>query len=112
MGQQPDLFDCEPPVTMQCSPVSLDPHIDQTDFHVQSPSSCAHYLHTTHATMHPDRDVSSRILFRPANSIYTDYHLLNAPPQHQLELKVSSLCSQIPRPGGKSKMAHYTLPAH
>ena len=28
MEQQPDLFDCEPPVTMQCSPISLDPHID------------------------------------------------------------------------------------
>ena len=28
MEQQPDLFDCEPPVTMQCSLISLDPHID------------------------------------------------------------------------------------
>ena len=57
MEQQPDLFDCEPQVTMQCSPISLDPHIDQTDLHVQSPLSCAHYSHTAHATMHPDRDV-------------------------------------------------------
>ena len=53
MKQQPDLFDCEPPVTMQCSPVSLDPHIDQTDLHVQSPTPCAQYSHTHHATMHP-----------------------------------------------------------
>ena len=63
MEQQPDLFDCEPPVTMQCSPISLDPHIDQTDLHVQSPLSCAHYSHTAHATMHPDRDVPSCGLF-------------------------------------------------
>ena len=103
MEQQPDLFDCEPPVTMQCSPISLDPHIDQIDLHVQSPLSCAHYSHTAHATMHPDRDVPSRGLFRPANSRYTDHHLLNAPPQHQLELKVSSICSQTPRPGRKVK---------
>ena len=100
MEQQPNLFDCEPPVTMQCSPISLDPHIDQTDLHVQSPPS---YAHTANATMHPDRNVPSRILFQPANSRYTDHHVLNAPPQHQLELKVSSICSQTPRPGWKVK---------
>ena len=103
MEHQPDLFDCEPPVTMQCSPVSLDPHIDQTDLHVQSPLSCAHYSHTAHAIMHPDRDVPSRGLFRPANSRYTDHHVLNAPLQHQLEFKVSSIPSQTPRPGRKVK---------
>ena len=103
MEQQPDLFDCEPPVTMQCSPISLDPHIDQTDLHVQSPLSCAHYSHTAHATMHPDRDVPSCGLFRPANSRYTDHHVLNAPLQHQLELKECYIQSQTPRPGKKVK---------
>ena len=103
MEQQPDLFDCDPPVTMQCSPISLDPHIDQTDLHVQSPLSCAHYSHTAHATMHPDRDVPSRGLFRPANSRYTDHHVLNAPLQHQLELKECYIHSQTPRPGRKVK---------
>ena len=103
MEQQPDLFDCEPPVTMQCSPISLDPHIDQTDLHVQSPLSCAHYSPTAHATMHPDRDVPSRGLFRPANSRYTDHHVLNAPLQHQLELKECYIHSQTPRPGRKVK---------
>ena len=103
MEQQPDLFDCEPPVTMQCSPISLDPHIDQTDLHVQSPLSCAHYTHTAHATMHPDRDVPSHGLFRPANSRYTDHHVLNAPLQHQLELKECYIHSQTPRPGRKVK---------
>ena len=63
MVQQPKVIDCEPPVINQSSPVSLDTHIDQTNLHVQSPSSCAHYSHTAHATMHPDRDVPSRILF-------------------------------------------------
>ena len=103
MEQQPDLFDCEPPVTMQCSPISLDPHIDQTDLHVQSPLSCAHYSHTAHATMHPDRDVPSCGLFRPANSRYTDHHVLNAPLQHQLEFKECYIQSQTPRPGRKVK---------
>ena len=46
MEQQLELGDCEPPVTMQCSPVSLDPHINQTDLHVQSPAPCARYSHT------------------------------------------------------------------
>ena len=65
MEQQPKVIDCEPPVINQSSLVSLDTHIDQTNLHVQSPSSCTHYSHTAHATMHPDRDVPSRILFRP-----------------------------------------------
>ena len=103
MEQQPDLFDCEPPVTMQCSPISLDPHIDQTDLHVQSHLSCAHYSHTAHATMHSDRDVPSRGLFRPANSRYTDHHVLNAPLQYQLELKECYIHSQTPRPSRKVK---------
>ena len=94
----PDLVDCGTPVINQSSPILLDTHL-----HVPSPIPCAHYSHTAHATMHPDRDVPSRILFRPANSRYTDHHLLNAPPQHQLELKVSSICSQTPRPGRKVK---------
>ena len=94
----PDLVDCGTPVINQSSPILLDTHL-----HVPSPIPCAHYSHTAHATMHPDKDVPSRILFRPANSRYTDHHLLNAPPQHQLELKVSSICSQTPRPGRKVK---------
>ena len=94
----PDLVDCGTPVINQSSPILLDTHL-----HVPSPIPCAHYSHTAHATMHPDRDVPSRILFRPANSRYTDHHLLNTPPQHQLELKVSSICSQTPRPGRKVK---------
>ena len=94
----PDLVDCGTPVINQSSPILLDTHL-----HVPSPIPCAHYSDTAHATMHPDRDVPSRILFRPANSRYTDHHLLNAPPQHQLELKVSSICSQTPRPGRKVK---------
>ena len=122
MEQQPDLFDCEPPVTIQCSPVSLDPHIDQTDLYVPSPTPCAHYSHTahTHTTMHLDRNVPSRRLLHPNKSVpsqrpfcltngrSTDHHVLNAPPQHPLELKVSSVCSQTPRPGRKVKDGTFT----
>ena len=106
MEQQHDLFDCEPPVTIQCSPVSLDTHIDQTDLHVQSPAPCAQYSHTHHATIHHASIVPSPIQL--ANSRSTDHHVLNAPPQHPLELKVSSVCSQTPRPDRirKSKMVH------
>ena len=103
MVQQPKVIDCEPPVINQSSPVSLDTHIDQTNLHVQSPSSCAHYSHTAHATMHPDRDVPSRILFRPANSRYTDHRVLNALPQHHLELKENYTHSQTLRPDRKVK---------
>ena len=89
MKELPEQIDCGTLVINQSSPVSIDPHIDQIDLHVQSPPSCAHYSYTAHATMHPDRDVPSRRLFRPANSRSTDHHVLNAPPQHQLELKVN-----------------------
>ena len=99
----PDLVSCGTPVINQSLPILLDTHIHQTDLHVLSPTPCAHYSHTAHVTMHPDRDVPSRILFRPANSRYTDHYVLNAPKQHQLELKVISICSQTPRPGRKVK---------
>ena len=69
MEQQPDLFNCEPPVTIQCSPVSLDPHIDQTDIYVPSPTPCAHYSPTAHTTMHLDRNVPSRRLLHPAYQV-------------------------------------------
>ena len=103
MKELPEQIDCGTPVINQSSPVSLDPHIDQIDLHVQSPPSCAHHSHTAHATMHPDRDAPSRRLFRPANSRSTDHHVLNAPPQHQLELKVNYICRQTTRPGRKVK---------
>ena len=89
--QQPDLFDIKPPVTIQCSLVSLDPHIDQINLHVQSPTSCAQYSHTHHATIHHASIVPS--LIQLANSRSTDHHVLNTPPQHPLKLKVS----QTPR---------------
>ena len=60
MKELPEQIDCGTPAINQSSPVSQDPHIDQIDLHVQSPPSCAHYSHTAHATMHPDRDVPSR----------------------------------------------------
>ena len=93
--EQPDLFDCEPPVTIQCSPVSLDPHIDQTDLSVKS--------HTHHAIMHPASILPSPIQL--ANSRSTDNHILTAPPQEQLELKESYIHSQTPRPDRKVKDA-------
>ena len=82
MEQQPELFDCEPPVIIQCSPISLDPHIDQTDLHVPSHTPCAHYSHTTHATMHHASIVLPA--FQLANGRSTDHHILHAPPQDQL----------------------------
>ena len=116
MEQQPDLFDCEPPVTyIQCSPVSLDPHIDQTDLYVPSPAPCAQYSHTAHTTMHLDRNVPSRRLLHPdkyvpsqrpfclTNGRSADHHILYAPPQDQLELKECYIHSQTPRPGRKVK---------
>ena len=115
MEQQPDLFDCEPPVTIQCSPVSLHPHIDQTDLYVPSPTPCAHYSHTAHTTMHLDRNVPSRRLLHPdkyvpsqrpfclTNGRSADHHILHAPPQDQLELKECYIHSQTPRPGRKVK---------
>ena len=115
MEQQPDLFDCEPPVTIQCSPVSLDPHSDQTDLYVPSPTPCAQYSHTAHTTMHLDRNVPSRRLLHPdkyvssqrpfclTNGRSADHHILHAPPQDQLELKECYIHSQTPRPGRKVK---------
>ena len=100
MEQQPDLFDCEPPVTMQCSPVSLDPHIDQTDLHVQSPTPCAQYSHTHHATMHPASVMASvsQLAYRRS----ADRHTSTVPPQDQLELKASYIHSQTPRPAQRT----------
>ena len=115
MEQQPDLFDCEPPVTMQCSPVSLDPHSDQTDLYVPSPTPCAHYSHPAHTTMHldinvpshrllhPDKYVSSQRPFCLTNGRSADHHILHAPPQDQLELKECYIHSQTLRPGRKVK---------
>ena len=102
MEQQPDLFDCEPPVTMQCSPVSLDPHIDQTDLHVQSPAPCAQYSHSHHATIHHAIIVPSPIQLTNT-SRSTDHHILNAPLQDHLELKENYTHSQTPTPGRKVK---------
>ena len=78
--QQLELVDCEPPVTMQCSPVSLDTHIDQTDLHVQSLAPCAQYSHTHHATIHHASIVPSPIQLANT-SRSTDHHILNAPLQ-------------------------------
>ena len=115
MEQQPDLFDCEPPVTIQCSPVSLDPHSEQTDLYVPSPTPCAHYSHTAHTTMHLDRNIPSHRLLHPnkyvssqrpfclTNGRSADHHILHAPPQDQLELKECYIHSQTPRPGRKVK---------
>ena len=49
----PNLVDCGIPVINQSSPISLDPPIAQTDLQVQTPTPCAQYSHTRHATMHP-----------------------------------------------------------
>ena len=102
MEQQLELVDCEPPVTMQCSPVSLDTHIDQTDLHVQSPAPCAQYSHTHHATIHHASIVPSPIQLANT-SRSTDHHILNAPLQDHLELKENYTHSQTPRPGRKVK---------
>ena len=102
MEQQLELVDCEPPVTMQCSPVSLDTHIDQTDLHVQSPAPCAQYSHTHHATIHHASIVPSPIQLANTGRS-TDHHILNAPLQDHLELKENYTHSQTPRPGRKVK---------
>ena len=102
MEQQLELVDCEPPATMQCSPVSLDTHIDQTDLHVQSPAPCAHYSHTHHATIHHASIVPSPIQLANTSKS-TDHHILNAPLQDHLELKENYAHSQTPRPGRKVK---------
>ena len=112
--QQPEPIDCKLPVINQSSPVSLDPHIDQTDLYVPSPTPCAHYSHTD-TTMHLDRNVPSRRLLHPdkyvpsqrpfclTNGRSADHHILHAPPQDQLELKEGYIHSQTPRPGRKVK---------
>ena len=91
--EQPDLFDCEPSVTIQCSPLSLDPHIDQTGLSVKS--------HSYHARMHPAIIVPSPIQL--ANGRSTDPRILTAPPQDQLELKENYIQIQTPRPNRKVK---------
>ena len=101
MEQQLELVHCEPPVTMQCSPVS-DTHIDQTDLHVQSPAPCAQYSHTHHATIHHASIVPSPIQLANT-SRSTDHHILNAPLQDHLELKENYTHSQTPRPGRNVK---------
>ena len=55
MEHQPDLFDCEPPVTMQCSPVSLDPHM------------CNHPrpVHSTHTHIMPQCTLQALCLLYP-----------------------------------------------
>ena len=109
MEQQLQLVDCEPPVTMQCSAVSLDPHIDQTDLHVQSPAPCARYSHTYHATIHHASIVPSPIQLANT-SRSTDHHILNAPLQDHLELKENYTHSQTPRPGRKVKDGTSDIP--
>ena len=99
----PDLVDCGTPVINQSPPILLDTHIHQTDLHVPSPTPCAHYSHTAHVTMHPDRNVPSRRLFQLANSRCTNLYLLTVPPQHQLEFKETYIHSRTPRPGRKVK---------
>ena len=97
----PNLVDCGIPVINQSSPISLDPPIEQTDLHVQSPTPCAQYSHTHHATMHPTSVMPS--VSQQANGRSADHHILTVPPQDQLELKESYIRSQTPRPGRKVK---------
>ena len=97
----PNLVDCGIPVINQSSPISLDPPIDQTDLHVQSPTLCAQYSHTHHATMHPASVMPS--VAQLSNGRSADHHILTVPPQDQLELKDSYIPSQTPRPGRKVK---------
>ena len=89
---------------------SLDPPIAQTDLHVQTPTHCAQYSHTRHATMHPASVMPS--VAKLSNGRSADHRILTVPPQDQLELKESYIPSQTPRPGRKSKMALYISPAH
>ena len=89
----PNLVDCGIPVINQSSPISLDPPIDQTDLHVQSPTLCAQYSHTHHATMHPASVMPS--VAQLSNGRSADHHILTVPPQDQLELKDSYIHSYI-----------------
>ena len=97
----PNLVDCGIPVINQSSPISLDPPIAQTDLHVQTPTHCAQYSHTRHATMHPASVMPS--VAQLSNGRSADHHILTVPPQDQLELKESYIPSQTPRPGRKVK---------
>ena len=89
----------------------IHPDNDDTVILVQSPTPCTQYshTHTHHATMHLVRIVLSRRPFLLANNISTDHHILNIPPQDYRELKMNYMCSQTPRPSGKS---HYISPAY
>ena len=106
----PNLVDCGIPVINQSSPISLDPPIDQTGLHVQSPTACAQYSHTHHATMHPASVMPS--VSKLENGRPADHHILTVPPQDQLELKESYIHSQLQDLAGKSKMAHCISAAH
>ena len=97
----PNLVDCGIPVINQSSPISLDPPIAQTDLHVQTPTPCAQYSHTRHATMHRASVMPS--VAQLSNGRSADHHILTVPPQDQLELKESCIPSQTPRPGRKVK---------
>ena len=97
----PNLVDCGIPVINQSSLISLDPPIAQTDLHVQTPTHCAQYSHTCHATMHPASVMPS--VAQLSNGRSADHHILTVPPQDQLDLKESYIPSQTPRPGRKVK---------
>ena len=97
----PNLVDCGIPVINQSSPISLDPPIAQTDLHVQTPTPCAQYSHTRHATIHPASVMPSAAQL--SNGRSADHHILTVPSQDQLELKGSYIPSQTPRPGRKVK---------
>ena len=68
----PNLVDFRIPVINQSSPISLDPPIDQTDLHVQTPKLCAKYSHTRHATMHPASVMPSVAQLSNGRSSYID----------------------------------------
>ena len=107
MEQQLQLVDCGTPVINQSSPVSPDPHNDQADLQVQSPTPCAH-CSLRPQTIHPARDVIVSTPIQLANtSRSTDHHILNAPLHDYLELKENYTHSHTPRPGQKVK--HGTL---
>ena len=99
MEQQLELVDCGTPVINQSSPVSPDPHNDQADLQVQSPTPCA-YCSLRPQIIHPTRDVIVSTPIQLANtSRSTDHHILNAPLQDYLELKENYTHSHTPRPG-------------
>ena len=110
MEQQLQLVDCGTPVTNQSLPVSPDPHNDQADLQVQSPTPCAH-CSLRPQTIHPARDVIVSTPIQLANtSRSTDHHILNAPLQVYLELKENYTHSHTPRPGQKVKDGTLHIP--